>query len=78
VAHLHYKTMYYEDGNELIYLCNNCHLKTHFFGGDKSKKREMTTDRDFALMCRKLQSIRSKNGIKLTNDKVASIANGLY
>ena len=68
----------YEDGNELVYLCREHHEKLHFFGGDKTKKRPMEPDRDIALACRKLQSMRSKCGKKLLIDNVSRIATDLY
>lgn len=33
--HKHYKTKGYEDGDELCWLCNECHKELHFNDGEK-------------------------------------------
>jgi len=76
VHHLHYKSLGYEDGSELIYLCSEHHKKVSLM--IDNEKRKFETDRDLALSCRKLQSMRSKLGRKLPQDKVALIAQSLY
>jgi len=35
VHHLHYRTLGYEDGSELVYLCRKHHKKLHFYTGEK-------------------------------------------
>lgn len=74
--HLHYKTLGYEDGDELVFLCGEHHKRVTF--AQDGIKRKFETDRDLALACRKLQSMRSKLGRPLPKDKVAAIANSLY
>ncbi len=73
--HLHYKSLGYEDGDELIFLCAEHHLKVTFIDTQRKIKRPFETDKDLALACRKLQSMRSKLHRNLPNDKIARIAN---
>ncbi len=77
VHHLSYKTLGFEDGDEIIYLCDEHHTKLHFNGGDKKKKRSFETDKDLALACSKLISMKTKFGVKIDckNDKVLKYQN---